>query len=197
MVVICNFCNKEYASYSSRSNHIKKYHIVNVNHVSTTVNLASTDVNQMSTNIEIIKDKDKYKCTKCDKIFNTRQAHWKHNKKCIISKEIKLEHEVDSLKEQLKEKDKDFNNFKKQIMDLINKQCKIHPKTLTKINKQLNNTTNNTLNDNKVINNNVIIQFGREKLYEVVSKKEQIDVLNHGYLCLENLIERAHFNHKI
>ena len=54
-------------------------------------------------------------------------------------------------------------------------------------------------NDNKVINNNnnIIIQFGREKLYEVFSKKEKIDVLNHGYMCLENLIEKAHFNSKI
>ena len=26
MVVICKYCNKEYASYASRSNHIKKFH---------------------------------------------------------------------------------------------------------------------------------------------------------------------------
>jgi protein-arginine kinase activator protein McsA len=30
MVIVCKYCNKEYASYSSRSNHIKKYHQVNV-----------------------------------------------------------------------------------------------------------------------------------------------------------------------
>ena len=26
MTVICKYCNKEYSSQSSRSNHIKKYH---------------------------------------------------------------------------------------------------------------------------------------------------------------------------
>ena len=26
MVIRCNYCNKQYASYSSRCNHIKKYH---------------------------------------------------------------------------------------------------------------------------------------------------------------------------
>ena len=29
MAIICKFCNKEYSSYSSRSNHIKKYHTDN------------------------------------------------------------------------------------------------------------------------------------------------------------------------
>jgi hypothetical protein len=43
----------------------------------------------------------------------------------------------------------------------MNKQCKVHPKTFTKINKQLN-----------TINNYNIIQLGIKKLYKVFTKKE-------------------------
>ena len=41
----------------------------------------------------------------------------------------------------------------KKIMETINKNAKIHPKTLQKINKQLN-STNNTNSHNKMIINN-------------------------------------------
>jgi predicted transcriptional regulator len=126
-------------------------------------------------------------CNICEDVFNSRQAKWAHEKKCNINKG---NCEVDDLKEQLKQKDKQLEEFKIQILDLIKKSCKIHPKTLQKINNTLNNNSNNT------VNNTYIVQFGREKLYEVFTKKEQIDVLNCGNLCLENLIEKAHFNAK-
>jgi hypothetical protein len=188
MVVICKYCDKEYASYASRSNHIKKYHNDNIqNTLNNTITLLpSTQNNEL-------------KCIHCNTVFTRKDNLKRHYNNCTIKKiklekENKFEEENKILKEQFKEYTAQIDNLKKQMMDLMNKQCKVHPKTLTKINKQLNTT--NTLNDNKVINNNVIIQFGREKLYEVFSKKEQIDVLNHGYMCLENLIEKAHFNHK-
>jgi hypothetical protein len=198
----CNLCNKDYKSYQSLWNHNKKFHTIIHNDVKETskeIKLPSNNVNKLSN--------ENLTCINCNRKFNNRQAKWAHFKKCNTLKKNIIEQENELLKEQLKkkdietneiikQKDKDMDIFKKQILDLINKNCKIHPKTLTKINKQLN-TTNNILNDNKVINNNnIIIQFGREKLYEVFSKKEQIDVLNHGYLCLENLIEKAHFNSK-
>ena len=202
----CNTCNKDYKSYQSLWNHNKKIHTIINNDVKVLSNkneLPSNNVNKLSN--------DKLTCVNCNKKFNNRQAKWVHFKKCNTLKKDMVKQEIDELKKQNEElkKEKDevvlnmekifkeqMENMKKHFTELINKNCKIHPKTLTKINKQLN-TTNNILNDNKVINNNnIIIQFGREKLYEVFSKKEQIDVLNHGYLCLENLIEKAHFNSK-
>ena len=72
------------------------------------------------------------------------------------------------LKEQLKiteERQKLYESqleiLKKDMFNLMNKNCKIHPKTLNKINKQLN--TNNTYNDNKVINNINLIALGKEE----------------------------------
>ena len=187
MVLTCKYCDKEYASYASRSNHIRKYHNNNVNN-----NLHNPQFILNNT------QENELKCIHCNKIFTRKDNLKRHYNNCTIkeSKEKKLEEENKLFKEQFKEYAMQIENLNKQILNLMNKQCKVHPKTLTKINKQLNNNTTNTLNDNKIINNNVIIQFGREKLYEVFSKKEQIDVLNHGYLCLENLIEKAHFNHK-
>jgi hypothetical protein len=181
----CTHCNKDYSSYQSLWIHNKKFHTIKV----------PTTLSNTHTSLPITQNNE-LKCTHCNKVFTRKDNLKRHYTNCTVkeTKEIKLEKEVVSLKEQLKEKDKNLEDFKKQIMDFINKECKVHPKTFTKINKQMN--TNNTLNDNKVINNNVIIQFGREKLYEVFSKKEQIDVLNHGYMCLENLIEKAHFNSK-
>ena len=185
----CTQCNKDYSSYQSLWIHNKKFHVKTITNIldNTHISLPNTQKNELE-------------CIHCNKVFTRKDNLKRHHNNCTVkeTKEIKLEKEVISLKEQLKEKDKNIEDFKKQIIDFINKECKVHPKTFTKINKQLNttNNTNNTLNDNKVINNNVIIQFGREKLYEVFSKKEQIDVLNHGYMCLENLIEKAHFNSK-
>ena len=81
--------------------------------------------------------------------------------------------------------------MKGQMLELMNKVCKRHPKTLTKINTQLNNTMiNNT------INNYNIVQLGRENLSEIFSKKEKLDVLRKGYTCLPYLVEYTHFNNK-
>ena len=197
MVVICKYCNKEYASYASRSNHIKKYHNndnIQCNVDVTNCNVDVTNCNNNSTceddNLHVKLD-NKLKCSICKLILNNRQTKWRHEKKCKGSNDNKIQKDNELLKDEVALLKVQMESMKKYFTELMNKQCKVHPKTLTKIKNQLN-----TLNDNKVINNNVIIQFGREKLYEVFSKKEQIDVLNHGYMCLENLIEKAHFNHK-
>ena len=201
---ICNNCNKKYSSYQSLWIHNKKYHKPYI------VKLTSDSALYPPETAEKYNIPPTIHCKYCKITFTRKDSLKKHYKICKVklSNDNTMQKENELLKEQLKEKDEvvlnmekiykeQMENMKKYFTDLINKNCKIHPKTLTKINKQLNNTTtNNILNDNKVINNNIIIQFGREKLYEVFSKKEQIDVLNHGYLCLENLIEKAHFNSK-
>ena len=198
MVVICKYCNKEYASYASRSNHIKRKHNTIVNQMDTNVNQHDTIVNQMDTNIHTPNKSNEFKCKICDKKYYNRQALWKHNKKCkpedtnqiyLLKKQLK--EQDNKIKEELKKRDDDIELLKKQMIELMNKQNKIHPKTLTKINKQLNNT----LNDNKVINNNInIIALGGESLDTLFSKNKQIDILNHKYQCLPHLIKEVHFN---
>ena len=75
--------------------------------------------------------------------------------------------------------------FKNNILDILQKNAKIHPKTLQKINKQLinntnisntnntNNITNNTANINNTVNNTTVnIKFGYEKISELISKND-------------------------
>lgn len=159
-------------------------------------------------NMSEIKENNKiYKCTKCNKIFNNRKTKWSHEQNCKETIKNKLEekdNEIILLKQQLKEQDikikeeikkreGDFELLKKQMLEIMNKQNKIHPKTLTKINKQLNN---NTINDNKVINNINIIQLGGESLDTLFNKNQQLDILSKRYKCLEYLVKQVHFNDK-
>jgi hypothetical protein len=74
-------------------------------------------------------------------------------------------------------------------MEIINKKCKIHPKTLQKINKQLNIDNNGIINENNgtINNNNItynIIGLGHENLTDVFSKKEKLKILKHKYCSL-------------
>ena len=91
-------------------------------------------------------------------------------------------------------------------MELMNKQCKVHPQTLKKINNQLSNchntinttnTTNNTNSNNVTTNNTInLISIGHENLPELLSKKEKLNVLDHRYNSLNYLIKYIHFNNK-
>jgi hypothetical protein len=47
----------------------------------------------------------------------------------------------DELREKMKE---ETAAMKKQLLSIMNKQCKVHPKTLQRINNTLNNNCNNT-----------------------------------------------------
>jgi hypothetical protein len=76
--------------------------------------------------------------------------------------------------------------MKKQILELINKNAKIHPKTLQKINKQLNN--------NGTIINNTFVKFGNLSYDGLLSDKQQREILNKQYLSLEESIKQIHFN---
>ena len=71
------------------------------------------------------------------------------------------------------------------------------PKTLQKINKQLNGD-HNTVNENNTTNNITynIIGLGHENLTDVFSKKEKMAILKYRYCSLPHLVEYTHFNDK-
>jgi hypothetical protein len=208
---VCNTCNKEYSTRQNLWKHNKSSHAIIKSEIS--LNLDKTS--DKSPNVSEIKENiKKYKCIKCNKIFNNRKTKWSHEQKCKETIENKLEEKENEIillkqqlkeqnnkiKEELKKRDDDIELLKKQMIEIMNKQNKIHPKTLTKINKQLNNTItntlNNTLNDNKVINNINIIQLGGESLDTLFNKNQQLDVLSKRYKCLEYLVKQVHFNDK-
>jgi len=202
----CDLCNKTYSSRQSLWNHNNKYHKLEQDNCLKKSETNVLKCTKMSDNSLKTSDKNvvkctkmfdkKYICKKCNKIFNNRKTKWSHEKLC-------KEEDITQLKDELKKKELDnkilenkFEEFKKQMVDIINKSCKIHPKTLHKINKQLNNNISNINSNNTTINNNMIIQLGKEKLYDVFSKQEQINILNNGYHCLDYLVKYAHFNPK-
>jgi len=72
---------------------------------------------------------------------------------------------------------------------MLQKALKIHPKTLTKINKQLNNTNNGIIN-------NVYVQLGNENLSDVLTNKQKMGILNRQVMGLNDLVELVHISGK-
>jgi hypothetical protein len=174
----CDICIKKYKTYQTLWKHNKKFHSKNV---IKNDDISSIDVINMSSENTTCNQICKF----CNKNFASRQSKWIHQKTCKHKNNIIEENKI--LKESLDE-------MKKQLLTIMNNNCKIHPKTLTKINKQLINNTNsnNTINGN--INNYFTVALGKENLTEVLSKKEKINILNNRSLVLENIIEYVHFN---
>ena len=177
--------------------------------------LDNTLDNTLYDNKEIIeKNNDfRYKCKKCNKIFNNYQNRWKHEKICkateenvdsLIEKNILLENtikqqinEIVQIKQTIDEQKKMFEQqiieMKNQLLETMNKKCKVHPKTLQKINKQLN-CNNMVKNTNNITYN--IIGLGHENLTEVFTRKEKMAILKNRFYCLPDLVEYTHFNDK-
>ena len=66
----------------------------------------------------------------------------------------------------IKQDNLEIKNELNKINELL-KLCKIHPKTLQKINNQLINKTNNN-----------IVKFGTEELHKFLSQSEILKILN-------------------
>jgi hypothetical protein len=187
----CNICSKKYKSYKSLWNHNKNFHN---NDTSKNNIIQHTD----TTKTNIIHQKSgKYNCKYCSKEFTFSQSKYRHEAKCkdknteTIIKENKL------LKQELVNINKTMEEFKKQMIQIMNKQYKMHPKTLEKINKQLNiNITSNTINN--ICSNNTIniIQLGDENLDTVLTQTEQLNILSKNSNLLEYMIKYVHFNNK-
>ena len=169
----CNICNKKYKSKNSLGNHNRKFHIKNKPNISHDKPFYKSDISQ----------NDLYKCQFCNKKYKHFQSRWKHEQKCKII----YDKNNDILKKENLELKKELEDMKKQMMMLINKNCKMHPKTLQKINNQLNNCNITNIN---------IVQFGKEDIINTLTKKEKIKILNNGYQSFNKLIECVHFNDK-
>ena len=187
----CNICNKFYKSKNSLGNHNRKFHFKNK--PKSTENQPKSTQNQLnSTNNQLFTHK--YHCKYCNRGYNINQSKWKHEKTCKIKINIEMENlQLKKQNEELKLTfQKEINELKNQIKNLMNKNCKIHYKTLQKINNQ-NNIENNIQN----IQNNInIIGFNKENLIELFSEKEKIKILGKKFNSLNYLIEYTHFNDK-
>jgi hypothetical protein len=191
----CKECNKLYKSYQSLWNHNYKYH----NKDSTKITPKSTKSPPKSTkNIQDVADEihSKYLCEYCNSYFSRSDSLTRHYNRCKVK--IKSDNNKDEVISKLNNK---VSEIQQQLSSLL-KHCKVHPKTLQKINKNLlanNNSYNSGNINNGTINNNNtynIVKFGSENIDELLSKSELFNILNQRYLSIEKSIQTVHFNDK-
>jgi hypothetical protein len=205
----CIICKKYYKSRQSLSNHKLRFH----NDGKPKVNISPCDgkpkvniyPNDGKPKVNILVDVDneeeckKYKCDFCDKKYMYKQSKYRHQKKCKNN----LKTQNDILKKEKEEMkiffENEIQNMRDNIMNILKKNCKMHPNTLKKINRQLSQENNNFGIINNIVNNynitnNYIVELGNENLIDVLSQKEQIMILNKKQQSLNHLIEYIHFN---
>ena len=191
----CNICNKNYSSYKSLWNHNKEFHNSNV------VKRGDDDIKRGDDDIkrgddlvkrgdDVVKrgdDVKKYYCNICNKNFNDRSNKWKHEKKCTVNNDNKIE----KLEEKNKILEDTINELKKQVSTILDEKGKIHHKTLQKINNQL--TNNGNINNGKIINN-TFVKFGDVDYQRILDNKQVKHILNQQFMSLEESIKLVHFN---
>ena len=189
----CDICNKEYTNRQNLWRHKKTHHSNTI--LQNTSNLPPNNSNLPPNNSNLPPNNSKpilnnLSCKYCNKKFTRIDNLTRHlNCRCSKKQENNLE---DTIKKQADE----LIQLKSLISDLINKNCKVHPKTLQKINKQLNGDYN-TINENNTTNITYnIIGLGHENLSDVFSKKEKMNILKYRFNSLPRLVEYAHFNDK-
>jgi hypothetical protein len=177
MGLLCEFCKKEYASYASKCNHIRKYHAI-----------------KRITQVVTPEMTKKIKCSKkyCNALFNNRQSKWRHEKKCDLDKKPKifdefkkendeLKHEIVILKESHKQ---ELENFKMEVMKMIKKPS----------NNQTNNGT--IINNSGTINNNinVIVPMGKENFNKLLTDDQKVSIVKANDKALLKFTELIYTN---
>jgi len=182
MVVICKYCNKEYSSQSSRSNHIKKFHSIQNTEITPLTPVHPPEQHQNT---------PKNKCSFCNIIFSRKDSLTRHINKNRCKIEINKIEDIDTIKKENIEIKKEMLDQRKEMEFLKNqlqKALKIHPKTLQKINNQLNNSG--------TINNVTIIQLGSENLVKALNDKEKRFILDRQAMSLNHLVDLVHVSKK-
>ncbi len=177
-VYICETCNKNYKSYQTLWKHNKKFHIDNPVDGKPKVNIKDS--------IDNIK---KYECLYCKLEFAYKQSKYRHQLNCKEKQNSKKNKLIEQNEELIK-----------MITILLNNKCKVHPKTLEKMQKKIseyNQNNNNGNINNGTINNTYninIIALGQENISELLSQQQKLNILNRKYQSLYHLIKLVHFN---
>ena len=115
----CKHCNKNYASYQSRCNHVRRYHNV----------LSIYDNIQQSVNSEThtsMQTSATNKCCKCEKILSNYFSKWRHEKKCIKTDNmLNNTKKIKKIEKENIEMKKEMELLKIQLQMINNKNIKI------------------------------------------------------------------------
>jgi hypothetical protein len=134
---------------------------------------------------ELNKPKEGYTCNKCNKIFNTRQGKYQHQKRC--KQDLVVFEEKKSNNEEIEELKNELKLMKELFIE----------------NMKNNNITNidNSTNNNNITNNNtnLFISFNdKENLHKILKQcKEtiiQLEKVRSKDKCFAIYINAAHFN---
>jgi hypothetical protein len=172
----CKHCGKEYSSQSSRSNHIRIFH--------NDIVIQKNPLVIQPCPPNVIQNNPEFKCNNCPNTYKYRQGLWKHEQKCTKKITIDNDNKIEKLEKENLETKKELENLK----NMLQRALKIHPKTLNKINNQLNNSG--------TINNVTIIQLGQENLSEILNTREKKNILNRQAMSLNDLVDLVHVSGK-
>ncbi len=193
----CELCKKYYKSYQSLWKHKKIYHPQSKPESKPIIDTSKPEskpkVDKSKPEIEINK---KYKCKFCLNEYKFKQSKWNHEQKCnkktnledLIKQNEEKDKENQELKNKMEKMEKSLDELKKIMLDMMNKKCKMHPKTFQKMVNSNNNIT---------INNNFrYVEYGKEDLHNVFTKQEKIMILKKNGSPIENIVRYTHLNDK-
>ena len=195
----CNICNKDYKTPQSLWNHKNKIHS-NIPKISTFKSAVIPEISSNNTlNIHLVssntlKKTDQRICNYCNKELASYKNLHRHLQICKMKDTIIKENE--ELKQRTAQQEiemsvmkQSLDELKKLMLEMMNKKCKMHPKTLQK----MINSNNN--NNNITINNNIqYVELGDEELHKVFSKKEKMKILCGLDSPMNKIIKHAHLN---
>ena len=170
----CNICNKKYSSQSSLCNHNKKFHN-NISQHNNNITQPKNNISQHNNNIQQHNNnliESNFICKYCSKIYKHQQSKSRHEKNCNQKNNDKL--------------DKKFEDFKNTILDIIQKEAKIHPKTLQKINNDI--TSDNSI---KFLNNDT------SKIIKSDDNKFEFDISKNFLLFHDKPIKYFFYNDQV
>ena len=82
MEYICKHCNKGYASYQSRCNHIRRYHKSKLSIDKPETKNDDKSIDKPNISMKNKENLDEYKCKNCYKTYRHFQSRWKHQQTC-------------------------------------------------------------------------------------------------------------------
>jgi len=186
----CNDCNKLYSSYNSLWTHNKTFH-----------KSIKTGIPIVEENPKIIIDTTtEYSCRVCNKKYKYKQGKYRHEKTCNDIKQPDREIELEKMKQYTL--DKEQENIDKEV-ELVKLKIKlqgmkrIDDKTFKTINKLLmdrsiiNNTTNNTINNNHYHFPN-ILSIGKENVVNTLTRGEKKYILDSRWTSIDKMVEIVH-----
>jgi hypothetical protein len=180
----CEICDKYYSSYKSVWYHNSKFH-KNIDVKIKKVFLNKTNAIPSDSAVNPPKCiSNNLTCQYCYKVFSRIDNLKRHNNICknkTITNKKSIENEISEIKKEISE-----------LKELLQNALKVHPRTLHKINKQLNNTNNGTITNNTM----QIIQLGKENLGQVLTEQDKLKILNRQGMSINDLVELIHTSDK-